>query len=173
MNLSKQKLPDTVIVDGSVYKIKTAHYWWFLFAEILDQREVPLYEFDKFYDCEPPEDRQAGVDQLLLFYYEPKELPRAEGDGEKVLDFAIDADLIYAALYQCYGVDLYEKEYHWHKVRAMISGVTGTKLNEVLGYRCVNPGKNKELAKGKAMWALPEKEIELKQFENVFYNAQF
>jgi hypothetical protein len=105
-----------------------------------------------------PEDRQAGVDALVGFFYEKKELPRVDGEsGPNVLDYTIDADLLYAGILQCYGIDLMEKQYHWHIVRALIGGLEGTKLNTIIGYRCAKPGKNRELALMQAMWALPEK----------------
>ena len=105
-----------------------------------------------------PEDKQAGIDALVGFFFEKKELPRVEGDsGPNILDYTIDADLIYAAILQCYGIDLMARQYHWHIVRALIGGIEGTKLNTIIGYRCATPGKNKELARMQRMWALPEK----------------
>ena len=78
--------------------------------------------------------------------------------SERIIDYAIDADLIYAALMQCYGLDLCAGEVHWHKVRALVTGITGTKLNEVMSYRSAKPGKDKTLAMLKRAWALPVKE---------------
>ena len=174
MDLTRSFLPDSVMVSGKAYKIHTGHSYWFRFAQILGQDVKLLSEFAHLYVNEVPEDQQAGVDALCDFYYEAKELPRTEGDtGERVLDYDIDADLVYAAILQCYGVDLYEKQIHWHKVRAMIAGLTGTKLNDIMGYRCAKPGKNKEIERMKRIWALPEKmSAEDKEALDRF-NAQF
>lgn len=177
MDLAKAILPDAVEVSGRFYQVKTGHSYWFRFSEILEQDKVYLTDADYLYIDEPPEDRQAGFDALSKFYYEPKVVPRTDGEsGERILDYSIDSDLIYAAILQCYKIDLYEKQYHWHKVRAMIAGLHDTKLNEILGYRCVTPGKNKELAKAKAAWALPQKvdastKEALDSFSAQFYNA--
>lgn len=179
MDLTKAILPDSITVSGRVYKIKTGHPYWFRFAEIIADKKAYLDELDYLYDGEIPEDRQAGFEGLVNFYYEPKELPRSSGgSSERVIDYSIDSDLIYSALMQCYGVDLYDKPLHWHKVRAMITGITGTKLNAILEYRCSTPGKNKELARLKRIWRLPEVSSEealeaIEDSANVFYAAQF
>lgn len=126
-----------------------------------------------------PEDRQAGVDALVGFFFEKKELPRVDGEsGPNVLDYTIDADLIYAGILQCYGIDLMARQYHWHIVRALIGGLEGTKLNTIIGYRGSKPGKNRELARMKAMWELPPKvdpvDAEtVEKMSEVFYGAQF
>lgn len=179
MDLTKALLPEAVEVSGSFYKIRTGHCSWFRFAEILGQNGAHLSDLDFLYVDDIPADRKAGLDALYDFYYEKKEVPRAEGDtGERVLDYAIDADLIYAAILQCYGVDLYDRQLHWHKVRAMIAGLHGTRLDEIMGYRCSKPGKNKELARIKRIWALPEKATKedkeaVEKMAEVFYGAQF
>jgi hypothetical protein len=179
VDLTKACLPDSVEVSGRLYKIHTGHSYWFRFSQILDQEKKYLHEFDHLYVDEVPEDRQAGVDALAAFFYEKKELPRVDGEsGPNILDYTIDADLLYAGIIQCYGIDLMEKQYHWHIVRALIGGLEGTKLNTVIGFRCAKPGKNKELARMQRMWALPEKEsesrrAELESIESVFYGAQF
>jgi len=174
MDLTKSFLPDSVMVSGKHYKIHTGHSYWFRFAQILGQDVKLLSEFAHLYVDDIPEDQQSGVDALYGFYYEAKELPRSEGDsGERVLDYEIDADFIYSAILQCYGIDLYEKQVHWHKVRAMIAGISGTRLNDVMGYRCASPRKNTEIARLKRIWALPEKMTQEDKAALERFNAQF
>lgn len=122
----------------------------------MSQEKKYLSEFDHLYEGDAPEDKGAGLDGLITFFQEKRELPRSEGEsGERVLDYELDSDLIYSAILQNYGIDLFEKQLHWHKVRAMIAGVTGTRLNDVMGYRCAAPGKSKEVDRMKRIWALP------------------
>lgn len=175
MDLTKSFLPDTVKVSGKYYKIHTGHSYWFRFAKILEQDVKLLSEFAHLYDGDIPEDQQAGVDALYDFYYEKKELPRISGDdgGERVLDYDVDSDLIYSAILQCYGIDLYAKQIHWHKVRAMIAGITNTRLNDIMGYRCAKPGRDKEITRMKQIWALPEKMTEEDKAALERFNAQF
>lgn len=157
MNLAKAFLPEAVEVLGKFYKIHTGHSFWFRFSQLLNEDKLFLHDVDFLYDGEIPEDRQAGFDALCKFFYEKKEIPRCEG-GENILDYDIDAELLYAGILQCYGIDLFDEQYHWHKVRAMIVGLHGTKLNEVFGIRSWSDTKNKEAMKLKREWALPEKE---------------
>ena len=158
--LTKLNLPDSVCVSGRFYKIKTGHTYWFRFAEIIDDEDATFDDFDFLFDGNAPEDKKEAFSALLAFYWEKKEIPRATGEAtsERIIDYSIDADLIYAALMQCYGLDLCVGEIHWHKVRALVTGITGTKLNEVMSYRSAKPGKDKTLAKLKRAWALPIKE---------------
>jgi hypothetical protein len=180
VDLSKAILPADIEVAGRFYPIHTGHPYWFRFHEVYSQPKKFVTDFAFLYLDEQPEDGRAGVDALLQFFWEPREVPRSLGDddGVRVLDYGIDAELIYAAILQCYGIDLYEKEWHWHKVRAMIAGLHGTKLNDILWYRSCVPGKNKELGRMKQIWALPEraapedKEAE-DAFAKQFYGAQF
>ncbi len=165
MRLDKKDLPQTVEVGGKHYEIQTDHYWWFMFSRLLkDSKNIPTDTVDGFFIGETPENKEDAFSALFGFYYEEKELPRKTDDEEekkKVLDYDIDSDLLYSALLQCYGVDLFEKALHWHKVRAMITGLVGTKLNDIIGYRCSNPTyKEKEMLKVKEAWELPQVEEE-------------
>lgn len=176
MRLSKANLPDAVEVDGKFYPIQTGHSFWFRFSEILGQDKILLTDADYLYLDEKPEDRQAGFNELANFFYEESELPRGTGSSERVLDYEIDSDFLYAGILQCYGVDLFEKQYHWHKVRAMIAGLTGTKLNEIISIRCWSDTKNKEMMQAKNSWSLPRKisateKKKLEKFKNLFYDT--
>lgn len=174
MNLTKLVLPEAVLVSGSYFKIHTGHPYWFRFAKILEQDKMYLVDFDHLYVDDKPTDKQAGVDALAAFFWEKKEVPRAEEgeECEQTLDYELDADLLYSAFLQCYGIDLYEKEIHWHKVRAMIAGLIGTRLNEVMSYRLYN-GNDKELKKMKRIWSLPVKMSDADKAELEAFEAQF
>ena len=95
--------------------------------------------------------------------HEKRELPRVLDDdcSERALDYQIDADLIYCAILQQYKIDLFQNQIHWHKVRAMISGLKDTKLNDIIYCRtCKYDSEQKELMKAKTAWALPEKQTD-------------
>jgi hypothetical protein len=150
-------------VSGRTYHIRTDHYSWFRFAELLKHIGTTYGEFDFLYiEDEKPFNRKEGFEQLMKFFYEKRLLPRPDHsstDTKEIIDYVLDADLIYSAIMQCYGVDLYDKPIHWHKVRAMINGLVGTKYNDILYYRaCKYDSKDKELMKLKRAWALPEVE---------------
>ena len=52
-------------------------------------------------------------------------------------------------------IKLFKEEVHWHKVRAMLSALPGTRLEEVMGWRCYK-GKDVHLQRLRRMWELPE-----------------
>lgn len=116
------------------------------------------------YVADRPTDRAAGVLELARFANPPRELPRRTTDdanGEIVIDYDTDAELIYAAFMDCYGVDLYAEQLHWWKFLALLHGVHDCKLTDVIGYRLYTPdGKNddysKKLQKLREAWRLPQ-----------------
>ena len=174
MDLTKAFLPDSVKVNDDFFRIHTGHSYWFRFAQLITQEEAYLTEFDFLYVDEKPSDRQEGFLSLYDFYYEKKELPRVEGySGDKVIDYEIDSDLIYSAFYECYNIDLYETQLHWHKARALLSGLNNTKLNNIMGWRCSTDTKNKEIMRLKRTWGLPEKLTKAEQKEFDAFEAQF
>lgn len=174
MDLTKIKLPDAVEVSGVFYPIHTGHTYWFRFMQICKDKEATIGDFDYIYIGEPPEDRRAGLQELLKFAWEKKDIPRSDGEEShtRIIDYDIDSDLIWAAVLQCYGVDLAKEEVHWHKVRAMLAALPGTRLEEVMGWRCYT-GKDVHLQRLQRMWALPEivdeeSEKNLEEFNALF-----
>ena len=159
MDLTKIKLPDAIEVSGAFFSIHTGHPFWFRFMQLLKEEGTTVYDFDYMFRNDIPADREEAFKALLRFCWEKKEIPRTEGSegGPRVVDYDIDADLIWSAVLQVYGIDLTEREIHWHKVRAMLAALPGSRLEEVMGYRSYR-GKDSKLLKLQRQWALPEKE---------------
>lgn len=134
-------LPSEIEAGGKLYRIKTGHPYWFRFAEILGGGRAVFSDADYLYTDDKPADRKAGFSALMSFFQPKMELPRPSGgaSSEKAVDFTLDAPLIYAGILEQYGVDLFEREIHWHKVLAMISGLHSTRLNEIISYRLYSP----------------------------------
>ena len=93
-----------------------------------------------------------------------------------MLDYVIDSQLIFAAFWEQYGIDLtatdengHFLQMHWHKFLALLAGLHGTKLNDVMGWRCWKGDTKTDY--GKAMqnlrnaWALPEASEEREQVQ--------
>lgn len=58
--------------------------------------------------------------------------------GEKAFDFVQDAELIYAAFYQAYGIDLFQEQgkLHWWKFSALLNGLpSDTRFSEIVSIR--------------------------------------
>lgn len=72
----------------------------------------------------------------------------------QTLYYEYDGDYIYAAFMQNYKIDLMETGLHWHKFLALLKGLSGTMLNEIMGYRAYASSKT-----GEAGTAVPEIEV--------------
>lgn len=186
LDLKKIKLPDTVEVDGNFFRIKTDFRDWLLFAELSQNEDSNLFDFDFIYCDNKPNNRALGYLALLDFYNPPRQLPRSTGEstGEKILDYNLDSELIYSAFLEVYNIDLLATEngkiknfIHWHRFTALISGLHDTRLNEIMSYRSYTPDPKdtsehaKQMKKLKTAWRLPQN-LELSEATKEF-NALF
>lgn len=163
IDLKKAKLPQAIDVGGSLYRIHTDYRYFLRLREHLAEKDVKAGDLDYMYIKEKPLDRLAGVKALIAFMTPPQELPRRTSDdnGEIVLDFAIDADYIYAAFMEQYGIDLLTARLHWYSFNALLHGLHDTELNNIINARLYKPsGRNDEYEKTKQRqyeaWRLPQ-----------------
>lgn len=144
-------LPNSVEYNGQTFKLNLS------FANVLEVADViksaNLTDDDKLDYC------------LYLFFCENEEYPIEIGllnkvfemidSGEEkqekaaVMDFSQDADFIYAAFKQVYGIDLLDTPLHWFKFIALLKGLPdGTRLAEIIKIRTMPiPNPNKYNAK--------------------------
>ena len=176
MDLQKKDLPESLELEGRRYRIHTDFRYFLRMSKLLKNREAKISEFDFMYVDEKPLDRVAGFQELCHFMSPLHKLPRTTNDGQRhepVIDYELDADLIYAAFMQQYKIDLFDiKELHWHKFMALLMGLRDTKLTDVIGYRLYEPnGDTSEYAKNQQKlhdaWAIEntEKDEALIEFE--------
>ena len=110
-----------------------------------------------FTDHAPPLLTREVVKQLDCFYMPPAELPRGSSTGVPLVDWDLDADIIYAAFMQAYGIDLIEADMHWHKFLALFSALPEeTLMVKIMSYRAYT-GQDKDMLELRDKWALPEK----------------
>lgn len=139
LDLTKKKLPQAVEVGGRFYRIKTDYRYWLRFLQIIKQ-PATVADFDFLYIDEKPDNKQAGIDELVGFCFVKSPLPRSSGgSGNVVFDYEQDADLVYAAFYEQYGIDLLKVNLHWHQFNALLNGLHGTKLDDVIAFRVFEP----------------------------------
>ena len=120
LDLKKAVMPSAVEVDGMFYKIQTDFRYWLRFYSIFEENKSPLVtDFEFMFKDKIPEDMIEGFEQLKEFARPKNQLPReiASGGTEIIYDFEIDADLIYAAFYEVYKIDLLDEKLrlHWWK----------------------------------------------------------
>lgn len=120
-------------------------------------------DYDYMYVDAPPDNRLEGLEKLVEFMQPPQVLPRKDrhAKGEKVLDYDIDADYIYAAFWEQYRIDLLVEEMHWYKFCALLHGLHDTELNNIINARLWKPtGKRGEYEKSREKqheaWRLPQ-----------------
>lgn len=163
MTLEKAKLPQAVEVNGSFFRIHTDFKFFLRLQKVLQKKGAKVDEVDFMYVDKKPDDRQAGIKALIDFLQPPQVLPRRTSNdtGEKVIDFDVDAEYIYAAFFEQYGIDLIDTPLHWHKFLALLHGLHDTKLNSIIEIRLFAPDGtnndyNKRRTKDKEAWALPQ-----------------
>ena len=133
IDLKKAKLPQAIDVGGSLYRIHTDYRYFLRLREHLTEKDVKAGDLDYMYIKEKP----------------------------IVLDFAIDADYIYAAFMEQYGIDLLTARLHWYSFNALLHGLHDTELNNIINARLYKPsGRNDEYEKTKQKqyeaWRLPQ-----------------
>lgn len=147
-------LTDSVICNGIEYKLNTDYRIWLkLMHDRLEIKEL-------FQDKVAPMTDEV-IEQLLYFqsgenYSMNEQGEHAQEAVERLIDFEIDAGLIYAGFMQCYGIDLIDIEYlHWHKFLSLLINMPeSAKLSTVVEVRQYN-GDDEMYKKLKDKWALP------------------
>lgn len=190
IDLTKVKLPDYIDVDGKFFYIRTDFRSWLNFSRIVNTKGAVVDDVDFIYRDEipPAENKKQAFTKLLEFFRPKNELPRpvseGEGESEKVLDYELDADLIYCAFREQYKIDLLETdssghviEIHWHIFLALLDGLHGTKLNSVMEWRSwtgeTKTEYGKHMSRLRRAWELPTKESEQVQKDLDAFNSLF
>ena len=176
MNLLKA-LPNTVICNGRAFSVYTDYRVWMRFEiQLINWREGDKFPIGYLFKNEAP--LNVDINDLLAFSRPYSELPRKISDDDvTVIDWEIDAELIYSAILGQYGIDLFDvEELHWHKFLAMIKGLNeDTKLREVMQYRTYKREDGKKIDQFERLrtaWEIRrlsmEEEQELEEFSRVF-----
>lgn len=174
-NILLDDLPRAVNICGTEYAIDTDFRTAIRFTLLMqDGRidewakiDIVLYMF--FGDVRIPDVQQA-IDALMWFYRCGKTEANAGHGGRRskqVYDFDHDADLIYAAFLDQYGIDLQAISLHWWTFRALFIGLSeDTELMKVISYRSIeitndmSSEQKKRYRKLKEMYSLPDKRTE-------------
>ena len=147
MNILLDALPKTVEIAGIPWKIHSDFRTSVQF-ELLMQKsgltdEDRLLQALALYFPTLPDDLPAAVEQMLWFYRcgETPEADAGPADGETdgpAYSFEHDADLIYAAFYAQYRIDLNADTLHWWKFKALFKGLhEDHAFVKIMGYRAV------------------------------------
>lgn len=177
MDLTKKALPNTVLVGGRAYSVYTDYRRWMRFEiEASKLRKDGVIDISYLFKNDMP--AYCDLSELFKFSRPEAPLPRPIGHNDViVLDYELDADLIYAAFLGQYGIDLYDvTDLHWHKFLALLSGLNeSTKLREVMGYRCYKKSDDKKdpYEELRRAWEIEppisdEEQAEIEEFSKMF-----
>ena len=158
-------LPDRVTVNGHVYRLKLDFRNVLRLLDVMGREGmVPGAREWQALRCvmrRPP--RECGpVLAAVMGLLFPSNKAKKE-NGPKLTDFEQDADMIRAAFWQEYRINLFRDRLHWMEFSVLLSGLPeGSRYSEVLGIRARpmpaptkwNAEERKWLAKAKAEYAL-------------------
>jgi len=179
MDLSTKALPNTITVEGKAYFLNTDYRYWLRFMRDVDESIRAKSDFDVSYLFESDMPHYIDVGILLQWAKPPREIPRDIGHGSDAIafDFDIDADLIYSAFMQQYGIDLIDTDMHWYKFIALMRGITDdTKLGKIIGYRTYEKSEKKyeeQMEELRRMWEIipplsDEEQADIDELNNLF-----
>ncbi len=142
MNILCEELPQSFIISGEEYPIKTDFKTWIRVGMILSDKSLDaktaVLEVLKAVFFLPPKKIDEAVYEIISFYtkknrYEGK---RCEAPSRAVYDFSYDAELIYSAFLSDYGIDLLTAKLHWWQFLALFYNLSDkTQFIKVVGYR--------------------------------------
>lgn len=156
IKLGEKGTVNSISVNGCTYFLDTDFRVWINYQErIKNLLERKLEPYMAMFVGEFPVPTNEVILALTEFANPKSEMPKSSGNSERLIDFELDADYIFASFYQVYGIDLTVDDLHWHKFLALLSSLPDdTKIVEIMKYRLYS-GDNKEMLKLKDAWALP------------------
>lgn len=178
MSIIIDRLPETVVIGDSEYKINTDFRVSILFQMMMEDKELSNIEKAKIalelYYPEPiPRERQTeALAQAFLFFKcgQENEDSVSSGGGEgtqAIFSYEHDSHYIFAAFMEQYEIDLTEEDLHWWKFKALLTSLSdNTKFNKIMSYRAVkissemSKKEQKFYRRMKLLYALPDERSE-------------
>lgn len=174
MGIISSSLPTSVMINGVEYPIRSNFRTMIKFEELMQDPDVTdqdkVWLALRLFYPEIPDDMDQAVEQLLWFYrcdkrdnlYAKKVKKRKAKKVNRIYDFELDDDYIYAAFMAQYHLDLHKVRYlHWWKFRAMFNSLSDDmQISKIMEYRAVEldkvPKEKRSFYKRmKMLYALP------------------
>lgn len=185
-NLLIDPLPHHVEIGGAQYPInydfRTSVRFELLMQEGTEGDTEKLVKALKLYYGENvPKDVDTAVERLVWFYSCGS--VKASSNGEKSTEnhaltraysFKHDAEYVYSAFYQQYGIDLSMSKMHWWQFKALFNSLTEDCIfTKIMHYRTVKitskmpKSEQERLRQLKRIYALPLVEAEQKRMDEL------
>lgn len=143
LTLLNHTLPDTVEVGGRRFCVRTDFRYWVQLEMLLFDEGGSFWEklpeLLKLCYVSLPDSLNMAVEGMVSFYAGPQrgKSGSMRSVARPCYSFWQDEELIYAAFYQQYGIDLSRAELHWWQFKALLLGLSeDTRLFKVIQYRC-------------------------------------
>jgi len=150
----------SVFVGDIEYPIRTDFCWWVTFDRQI-KKDCLYSDFDKYYIGEPPENKEAGFNELVKFYRNEQPLPhdvkskKPIPDNTIAWDWIIDSEYIRADFKREYNIDLLKEDPHWHDFLGYFHGLFNN-TQGIVGAR-LDFGKNDMAKELRARWEIADK----------------
>ena len=145
MNILFEEFPDSVFVNGENYSIETDFREWIRFIQLVEDDEVPwqikCQLMMQWYTDGMPDDLEGAVYVLGGFLEMTADRSDREELSESVpkqlYSFEQDADCIYSAFREVYGINLQSVPYmHWWEFQTLFIGLPEkTEIKQRIMYR--------------------------------------
>ncbi|HNX63460.1 MAG TPA: Gp15 family bacteriophage protein [Candidatus Limiplasma sp.] len=138
----------SIVVDGIIYPVDPDFRTVLACVRVYNDPEKPdlekaLYVAQRFFLGNVPPDMGQAFSDFLRDESQ-------EDDGEQLMDFELDAGVIYASFRQQYGINLMADSLHWYEFRALLSGLTeDTPFGQRVHIRSMDINDVPEKARGK------------------------
>ena len=152
MNILIDFLPKSIEINNKNYEINSDFRTYILFEllmqdiEIKDEEKIIQALQLCYIKC--PNNIAEAIKKMLWFYSCGKENDlncsnKTASKAKKVYDFNYDAEYIFSAFLDQYGIDLNEIEYlHWWKFKAMFKSLKDdNEIVKIMGYRSIDLSK--------------------------------
>lgn len=182
MSILLEKLPEYVLVDEVEVKINTDFRFSIKFEQLLnddsldDNEKMRMKALQIYYPVIPQNINEA-INKIVWFYRcGEKEVKKKKttSNKEEIYSFDYDADKIYSAFLDQYGVDLQDVHLHWWKFKAMFNGLKeDNEISKIMSIRAMDLNKISDknmkdhYTKLKKLYAIPRSKEEVEHNKNL------
>ena len=181
MSILTRKLPEGIVIEGRFYPVYTDFKNWLKISEILEEeRHITPSVLSRIFALsykilpETADEAFSGVLRFLSCGKKTEEKEEGGRNKSRIFSFGEDAELIYAAFFSQYGIDLYKASMHWFLFCALFSSLEERhKLFEVINIRAAkltdikDKQKRAYFAKMKRKYSLKDRRTEEEMSEDI------
>lgn len=165
MNMLLNSVPESLIIAGTEYEIRTDFRVWLKFEMLLSEGNPSFVDIEKliFKSSLPPSCADEETTEQILWFYRCGKQEQKGGtpSSKKIFDYDYDDGYICAAFMEQYHIDLNCANLHWWKFHAlMLSLSENTEFVKIMGYRSVEIS-SKMTASQKAFYQKMKKHYKL------------